>query len=168
MQWNQFSTTRSVYAYIYYHLNHSFSLWSWVKLRSWEKPLKCHHCDKTFVQNDNLRVHERLHTGEEPFNCHHCGKTFVQNDDLRVHERLHTDEKPFKCHHCDKTLVQNDDLRVHERLLWKDEWNICQLVVDLSSSHHQQLLFTSGELFQLVSAENGPFLRQCQGSIMSW
>ena len=58
-----------------------------------EKPFKCHHCDKTFVQNDDLRVHERLHTGEKPFNCHHCDKKFAQKDKLREHERIHTGKK---------------------------------------------------------------------------
>ena len=50
---------------------------------------------------------------EQPFNCHHCNKKFIQKDDLRVHERLHTGEKPFKCHHCDKKFVQKDNLRAH-------------------------------------------------------
>ena len=34
-----------------------------------DKLLNCHHCDKKFVQNDNLRVLERIHTGEKTFNC---------------------------------------------------------------------------------------------------
>ena len=85
----------------YYHksLIQSVKLSQVEKLR---KILKCHLCDKTLVQNDDLRVHERLPTCGKPFNCHHCDRTtFVQNGELRVYERLHTGEKPFKCHHCE-------------------------------------------------------------------
>ena len=45
----------------------------------WEQPFNCYHCDKKFIQKDDLRVHERLHTGEKPFNCHHCDKKFIQH-----------------------------------------------------------------------------------------
>ena len=55
--------------------------------RIWEKPFNCYHCDKKFIQKDDLRVHERLHTGEKPFNCYHCDKKFVQKDNLREHLR---------------------------------------------------------------------------------
>ena len=63
------------------------------RLHTGYKSLKSDHCDKTFVQKDDLRVHERLHTGEKPFNCHHCDKKFAQKDKLREHERIHTGKK---------------------------------------------------------------------------
>ena len=58
---------------------------TWERIR--EQPFNCYHCDKKFIQKDDLRVHERLHTGEKPFNCHHCDKKFIQKDNLRAHLR---------------------------------------------------------------------------------
>ena len=75
--------------------------------------VKNHSTATTVIRNSSRRTTwERI--WEQPFNCHHCDKKFIQKDNLRVHERLHTGEKPFKCHHCDKTLVKNYDLRVHD------------------------------------------------------
>ena len=99
----------------YYHksLIQSVKLSQVEKLR---KPLKCHHCDKTFVQNDDLRVHKRLHTCKKHSSATNVTRLFVQNDDLRVHESLHTCEKPFKCHFYDEKFDQKDKLREHAKI----------------------------------------------------
>ncbi|GFU10085.1 hypothetical protein NPIL_653321 [Nephila pilipes] len=81
----------------------------------------CSICGKEFNRNDNLKVHERIHTGQgrykclnffprvqinsnsklhKYYTCQTCGKEFRRSANLRVHERIHSGQKPFKCPYC--------------------------------------------------------------------
>lgn len=58
---------------------------------------KCKYCPKEFFTNQQLLVHERMHTGERPVQCDLCPKTFLSSLALKKHRRVHTGEKPFEC-----------------------------------------------------------------------
>ena len=63
-----------------------------------EKPYKCSYCPKTFEKEQNVPVHERMHTGEKPFSCQLCQKSFSQNMHLTLHMRHHKNAaKTFTC-----------------------------------------------------------------------
>ena len=57
-----------------------------------EKPYKCSYCPKTFEKEQNVPVHERMHTGEKPYKCNLCPKAFSQKMHLSCHMRKHTNE----------------------------------------------------------------------------
>ena len=43
-----------------------------------EKEFQCGHCCKSFTRNQNLLVHQIIHTGEKPFQCSQCSKCFIR------------------------------------------------------------------------------------------
>ena len=49
-------------------------------------PKNCRFCGKMFKQS-NLKVHEMLHTGDIAVKCHICDKGFVQKGNYRLHMR---------------------------------------------------------------------------------
>ncbi|XP_030053454.1 zinc finger protein 2-like [Microcaecilia unicolor] len=86
------------------------------RLHAEGKPYKCPECVKSCRQKYTLTIHERTKTGEKPFKCSECDKSFTQKNDLRIHERIHTGEKPFKCSECNKCFHSKSNLRKHERI----------------------------------------------------
>lgn len=57
----------------------------------------CKYCPKEFGTNQQLLIHERVHTGERPVQCDLCPKSFLSALALKKHRRVHTGEKPFEC-----------------------------------------------------------------------
>ena len=58
-----------------------------------KKTYACSYCDKKFEGNQNIKMHERIHTSKKPFECLYCDKTFARKNIMKKHERTHTDEK---------------------------------------------------------------------------
>ncbi|XP_062542146.1 zinc finger protein 184-like isoform X2 [Armigeres subalbatus] len=115
-----------------------------MRMHKIDKQHKCPHCDRMFVQGNNLKYHIRKHLGERPyscelcdktfycaphlkshmkvhgpqglFQCDRCSKTFNQECNLRKHIRVHTGEKPYKCTKCDKAFNSTSNLKNHQRL----------------------------------------------------
>ena len=65
-----------------------------------KKPYACSYCGKIFEENQNIKMHERIHTSKKPFECLYCDKTFARKNIMKKHERTHTDEKPYICLQC--------------------------------------------------------------------
>ncbi|VDM71201.1 unnamed protein product [Strongylus vulgaris] len=45
----------------------------------------CQFCDKSFTNQGNMQVHQRVHTGEKPYSCSACGKSYAQKVGLKIH-----------------------------------------------------------------------------------
>lgn len=56
-----------------------------------ERPYPCSEpgCCKTFVRNEELTRHRRIHSGERPYVCGTCCKAFTRKDHLNKHLRVH-------------------------------------------------------------------------------
>ncbi|OCT73257.1 zinc finger protein 585A isoform X1 [Xenopus laevis] len=73
----------------------------------------CPDCDKVFVHQSNLLVHQRIHSGERAYRCHECNRQFSQRTSLMIHLRTHTGEMPYACQCCGKRFRQQSNLLYH-------------------------------------------------------
>lgn len=120
---------------------------------------KCHYCSKEFYTNQQLVIHERMHTGERPFECDLCTKTFLSSIALKKHRRIHTGEKPFECKfvsylridYASETGIMNNNIKTLFRykqalLLWTKKSN--------GKVNWRILCTTSLQVYLLISNEN--------------
>ncbi|XP_064649390.1 zinc finger protein ZFP2-like [Lineus longissimus] len=100
------------------------------------KPYKCEHCDKIFSGVGGLNRHLRIHTGEKPFQCDYCEKSFALKGNLVKHyENIHIGEKSYKCECCEKTFKQSSHLTTHSRIHTGERPYSCQYCGRAFSSH---------------------------------
>jgi uncharacterized Zn-finger protein len=76
-------------------------------------PHKCPDCGKTYLRQESLSVHVKVHSSCNPNVCSECGKAFGDSAKLKLHIRLHTGEKPYKCNTCDKCFSRYNSLKAH-------------------------------------------------------
>ena len=64
-----------------------------IVLNANERPFECAICEKTFVQNNQLANHMKLHSRPGPYKhkCDECGMMFKLTQDLRKHVKLHNE-----------------------------------------------------------------------------
>lgn len=85
------------------------------KLHSADRPFVCEICTKAFTTQAHLKEHLKIHTGFKPYRCDDCGKSFIRAPDLKKHERVHSNERPFSCQMCEKAFKHKSHLKDHER-----------------------------------------------------
>ncbi len=85
------------------------------KLHSADRPFVCEICTKAFTTQAHLKEHLKIHTGFKPYRCDACGKSFIRAPDLKKHERVHSNERPFSCQMCEKAFKHKSHLKDHER-----------------------------------------------------
>jgi len=84
------------------------------RIRSGEKPYKCHVCDRSFGYPSGIRTHMRVHTGDKPYKCSLCDKRFRQSTNLLTHKRhVHSDTRPYLCPCCGKLFKTSATLKQH-------------------------------------------------------
>ena len=85
-----------------------------------QTPYSCTVCNKQFVKEGNLRIHEKLClTGERKFVCDKCGRSFSQQKYLRAHLRNH-DQYQFSCSICQQMFGTVQYLGRHMKIEHSD------------------------------------------------
>lgn len=76
----------------------------------------CGYCGKVFYNEQNLKIHERIHTGDKPYKCDMCEKSFTQSSSLSTHKKgVHCSESEprISCDICKRTYKTTNSLRTH-------------------------------------------------------
>uniref|UniRef100_A0A182MPH5 C2H2-type domain-containing protein n=1 Tax=Anopheles culicifacies TaxID=139723 RepID=A0A182MPH5_9DIPT len=72
----------------------------------------CTVCSKKFTTMSHLNDHELIHSNEKPHKCNHCERSFRQKQQLKVHTYQHFG-KPFQCTYCDMAFTSPSRLQAH-------------------------------------------------------
>ena len=82
----------------------------------------CSHCDKSFISNQTLKYHEKLHLGEPMNECSYCKLSFIKASDVKTHVKIvHLEIREFKCEYCSKCFSLIDNLSRHVETVHKNE-----------------------------------------------
>uniref|UniRef100_A0A4Y0BK72 C2H2-type domain-containing protein n=1 Tax=Anopheles funestus TaxID=62324 RepID=A0A4Y0BK72_ANOFN len=72
----------------------------------------CAVCSKKFTTMAHLNDHELIHSNEKPHKCNHCERSFRQKQQLKVHTYQHFG-KPFRCTYCEMAYTSPSRLQAH-------------------------------------------------------
>lgn len=73
----------------------------------------CCHCDRTFITNDLLEKHKKIHETQRFFSCNFCNMNFIEKQTLKDHLVIHNNRKPFVCALCSKEFNKQSRLKNH-------------------------------------------------------
>jgi len=89
-----------------------------------EQLFACNVCQRTFLQIDDLRKHNKNHL----FSCVDCNQAFNDQIMLTKHqEEMHTVDKNFHCSQCDKSFKELRTLRLHLKIHNSDYPEHCEV-----------------------------------------
>eukprot|EP00092_Neocalanus_flemingeri_P021639 GFUD01023471.1.p1 GENE.GFUD01023471.1~~GFUD01023471.1.p1 ORF type:complete len:707 (+),score=124.40 GFUD01023471.1:348-2468(+) len=89
-----------------------------------EQHFTCNVCQRTFLQIDDLRKHNKNHL----FSCADCNQAFNDQITLTKHqEEMHTQDKNFHCSQCDKSFKELRTLRLHLKIHNSDYPEHCEV-----------------------------------------
>lgn len=87
-----------------------------MKIHTGDRKHACTHCDKTFIQAQQLRAHLFYHTGENGHDCDQCTRRFNKRSRLDAHvKKVHVDGKLLTCDVCQEQFRFKGKLTVHLR-----------------------------------------------------
>ncbi|XP_060616289.2 zinc finger protein 436-like [Anolis sagrei] len=76
-----------------------------------EEPYKYNECEKSLRESCKLAVDTRTHSGEVSYKF--TGKSFIQEDGLAVHPRIHSEENLYRCFECGSGNILPNHQRTH-------------------------------------------------------
>ncbi|KAF5278800.1 hypothetical protein FQA39_LY18349 [Lamprigera yunnana] len=78
-------------------------------------PLKCKDCNFTTFNDDDLKLHMKVHVPPTLFSCKVCGHLFKHSYSVKRHMRIHNKEAAYKCTECDYTCQRSEYLKAHKK-----------------------------------------------------
>ena len=80
------------------------------------KPWICTECPTVFRREKLLYHHNRNCHSNMEFKCPHCEKTFNQNGNLKIHiSTVHENNRPFNCSFCEAPFKTKKHVWQHEQ-----------------------------------------------------
>lgn len=79
------------------------------------RTFKCSTCGKMYKTENDLKMHNVVHSEQRPYVCTHCGKSFLSTSKLRQHYNIHTGSRPHKCKYCIKDFTNYPNWMKHVR-----------------------------------------------------
>lgn len=87
-----------------------------MKIHTGDRRHACPHCDKKFIQAQQLRAHIFYHTGENGFECELCPMRFNKRGRLDAHvQSVHDTNKYLTCDVCQEKFRFKGKLAKHLR-----------------------------------------------------
>ena len=94
---------------------HFKSIHGW---KEWKEEFKCHKCEKSFINSEELSAHDLVfHVYEKKHKCDKCEEAFGCPVDLKRHiMNIHDFFPPevFSCTKCGEAFYNKKDLKLHE------------------------------------------------------
>ena len=134
------------------------------KMLNRKRKYNCDICQKSFIRNNELVRHKRIHTNVKPFTCEVCQKKFTQEGNLKWHEKVHTNERTFICDICQKAFKRKTELTTHKRIHIDDRPFICDIcqkafsqkstLINHKATHSTEKLFACDVCSKLFSRKS--------------
>ncbi|XP_019885783.2 zinc finger protein 665 isoform X2 [Ooceraea biroi] len=115
---------------------------------------KCEKCDKQFDSKQEYELHARMMHEQQKFTCNVCNKTFLQQSNLKMHMASHGKIKPDKeypCDVCGKVLNHPSSVVYHKEAEHNNGRRFVCNKCDKSFKHKQLL-----QRHQLVHSDDRP------------
>ncbi|CAL4095161.1 unnamed protein product, partial [Meganyctiphanes norvegica] len=80
---------------------------------------KCNICNKSYLQEWELVLHNKTHTNERNFKCDVCGEAFYTISRMRYHRATHKTTRDSECPVCNQMFRRDVDTKNHLRRVHK-------------------------------------------------
>lgn len=83
---------------------------------------KCNQCSATFIRNDALISHMKIHAGSRAYTCDYCSKSFSRRNVIRHMKAVHVKKDPkfYECYVCGAKYEKLFYLKNHLNLHYDD------------------------------------------------
>lgn len=103
------------------------------------RTFKCNTCGKMYKSENDLKMHNMIHSEQRPYVCTHCGKSFLSTSKLRQHYNVHTGARPYKCKYCTKDFTNYPNWMKHVRRCHKVDHKTGEPLLETSTKNSQKL-----------------------------
>ncbi|XP_042237622.1 zinc finger protein 236-like isoform X2 [Homarus americanus] len=106
------------------------------------KVYECTECKKTFLKQNHLRSHRRIHNQDKTYQCTTCNKVCSSSHAVKEHQRLHTRmANNHHCNNCSEKFSNLNQLLKHMQVEHSSVWRcpVCEHVFKSSSTFQRHI-----------------------------
>lgn len=93
-----------------------------------------------YKSENDLKMHNMIHSEQRPYACTHCGKSFLSTSKLRQHYNIHTGSRPYKCKYCIKDFTNYPNWMKHVRRCHKVDHKTGEPLTITATKNTQKLI----------------------------